>query len=114
LWQTSYSYTSWRKSGAVTHNKTGLLVEPGDHISLAEAIKYLIDHPDLAKQMGELGRARIESEFNMQTIASRYVDLWQKVRGKKIGQSSPSTKKDFAIHREFRLFRTYESRNVDD
>ena len=63
----------------VTHNKTGLLVAPGDHISMAEAIKYLIEHPDIARHMGELGRARIENEFNMQTIASRYIDLWQKV-----------------------------------
>lgn len=63
----------------VVDGETGLLVRPGDSHGLAHAIQYMLEHPEQAVQMGLKGRARIESEFRMETIAARYIDLWQDV-----------------------------------
>lgn len=41
---------------AVAHNKTGLLVPPGDKRALAEAFTKLIESPALRKSMGDAGR----------------------------------------------------------
>jgi glycosyltransferase involved in cell wall biosynthesis len=41
---------------AVVHNKTGLLVPPGDKNALAKAFTDLIIDPDLRKSLGETGR----------------------------------------------------------
>jgi len=43
-------------SDAVAHNKTGLLVPPGDKIALAKAFTDLIENPDLRTSLGEAGR----------------------------------------------------------
>ncbi len=41
---------------AVAHNKTGLLVPPGDKKALAEAFTKLIESPELRTSMGDAGR----------------------------------------------------------
>jgi glycosyltransferase involved in cell wall biosynthesis len=43
-------------SDAVAHNKTGLLVPPGDKIALATAFKDLIENPNLRQSLGDAGR----------------------------------------------------------
>jgi phosphatidylinositol alpha-1,6-mannosyltransferase len=48
---------------AVKHNETGLLVNPSDVNEIAEAIIYLLIHPEIAAQMGKNGRQRIEREL---------------------------------------------------
>ncbi|MCZ6675357.1 MAG: glycosyltransferase family 4 protein [Verrucomicrobia bacterium] len=41
---------------AVVHNKTGLLVPPGNKQALAQAFTDLIENPDQRKELGEAGR----------------------------------------------------------
>lgn len=48
----------------VVHNQTGLLVPHRDVARLAEAIMYLLDHPQERRRMGEAGRLRAEADFN--------------------------------------------------
>jgi phosphatidylinositol alpha-1,6-mannosyltransferase len=48
---------------AVEHTKTGFLVNPLDVNEIANSILYLLMHPEIALQMGEYGRQRIEREF---------------------------------------------------
>ena len=43
-------------SDAVVHNRTGLLVPPGDKEALAQAFTDLIENPDLRNALGEAGR----------------------------------------------------------
>src|SRR5262249_42799713 len=47
---------------------TGLLVEPGDAKQLAEAIVAILGDPAAAREMGRLGRARVESQFQWQNV----------------------------------------------
>ena len=39
----------------------------------------MIDEPATMRQMGEQGRARIEGEFRMETVAARFAELWREV-----------------------------------
>lgn len=49
----------------VVHGQTGLLVPPGDEEALCNALRYLIDRPDLRRLMGQNGRARILEMFSL-------------------------------------------------
>jgi glycosyltransferase involved in cell wall biosynthesis len=48
---------------------TGLLVPMGDAYSLAQALTYLIDHPEVAARMGYQGRERVLAQFTIQRTA---------------------------------------------
>jgi glycosyltransferase involved in cell wall biosynthesis len=58
----------------VDHGRTGLLVPPGDVTALADAIVKLLDDPELAREMGQAGRARIEREFAEAVLGPRLAD----------------------------------------
>ena len=42
----------------------GLLFQPGNSISLARSIEWMLDHSDAAAEMGEKGRAAVVNRFN--------------------------------------------------
>jgi len=64
---------------AVLHEETGLLVAPEDADALADAIKRLIDDPDLGRQYGAAGRLRMQSEFSIDEMADRHMALYESV-----------------------------------
>jgi glycosyltransferase involved in cell wall biosynthesis len=47
-------------SDAVAHNRTGLLVDPFDHVAVAEALTSLLLDPTRGAIMGLAGRRRAE------------------------------------------------------
>ena len=49
----------------VEDGTSGLLVDPADPVSLAEAIDVLLEHPHLRRRFGEEGRAKVEREFDL-------------------------------------------------
>jgi glycosyltransferase involved in cell wall biosynthesis len=63
----------------VVHDRTGLLVEPGDDRALAEAIVRLLKDPRRARAMGHAGRRRVESEFTLDQLARRTEDLYARL-----------------------------------
>lgn len=52
---------------AVTHERTGFLVNEGDFEKMAEYIILLLDNPDLREQLGRNGREKISTEYNIET-----------------------------------------------
>ncbi len=60
----------------VRHGENGLLVPPQNASKLAEAIKHLIDHPDLRHRMGEHGRIMATKAFDIKIVVSRYLELY--------------------------------------
>jgi glycosyltransferase involved in cell wall biosynthesis len=59
--------TRWRGLvDVVADQETGLLVSPGDSSQLADALAWLIEHPDEGKFMGLRGRDRFEQRFTLE------------------------------------------------
>ena len=65
----------------VTDGVSGLLVPERDAGSLADALAYLISHPDLCKEMGQAGRSQVEQKFDSDSLNKKleelYLDLMQ-------------------------------------
>jgi len=59
--------------------KAGLLVEPGSATALAEAIGRLLDQPELRREMGIAGRARVEALFTWRKAAERTVESYREI-----------------------------------
>ncbi|HVM75892.1 MAG TPA: glycosyltransferase family 4 protein [Candidatus Saccharimonadales bacterium] len=51
---------------------TGYLVSHGDVMQLATSLDTLLSSPDLAKQMGERGRERVQQEFKFSIFAKNF------------------------------------------
>jgi len=60
----------------VEHEKTGLLVPPGDAAALAEAILRLAENPEMRRDMGEAGRRRVEHYFGLDSTVRRVEELY--------------------------------------
>jgi glycogen(starch) synthase len=64
---------------SVVHQQTGLLVEPEDSVALAEAIAFLLSHPDIARQMGQAGRSRALDIFSLENFVDSYDRLYRRL-----------------------------------
>jgi glycosyltransferase involved in cell wall biosynthesis len=71
---------------AVLDGITGLLVPPGSPEALANAIRKVLSHLELACKMGSAGKARIREEFSVETMVNdvyqTYEDLLNRHSGK--------------------------------
>ena len=61
---------------AVVDGETGLLVPPGDHYALADALEVLYRDPDKRASMGRAGRARVEQHFSARKMVSETEKLY--------------------------------------
>lgn len=58
--------------------------------ALAEALKTLIESPDLRRTMGAAARQRVLDNFSWQTVISQYVQLWDDLRGLPVDETGLS------------------------
>ena len=63
----------------VEDGTTGLLVPMGDAPKMAEALTYLLDHPEAAAQMGREGRQRVIAQFTIQKTARMVEAVYREV-----------------------------------
>lgn len=68
----------------VIDNKTGLTFEPGDSDDLTSKIKYLINNPHEASELGENGRLLIKEELNSDKHYDKLMEIYQQVAPRKI------------------------------
>ena len=61
------------------HGKTGLTVPPADPESLAAALNHLLDNDNLRRSFGAAARYRARTEFNLETMLSRTMSLYDSV-----------------------------------
>jgi len=60
----------------VSDGSTGFLVPPGDVPAFAERTIRLLRDRELRKRMGEEARRRVERQFRIHDVASRYVEIY--------------------------------------
>ncbi len=52
----------------VLDGETGYIVPPGDPAALADALRAIVDHPEIAHRLGDAGRRRILDDFNVSRL----------------------------------------------
>ena len=57
----------------------GISVDPENVDEMAGAIRYLLDHPDEARQMGENGRRAVKEEFNWGVEEKKLLALYEDI-----------------------------------
>ena len=62
---------------AVIDGKTGILLPPKDSSGFVNALLHLMEHPDLAKKMGENGRKRVEEHFSLKKQVETFESLFE-------------------------------------
>jgi len=69
----------------VADGETGVLVERGDPMALAEAIGRLLENESLRDRMGRAGRERVLRLFSWDRVATATLDLYQGLIARKPG-----------------------------
>ncbi len=64
---------------SVVDGETGYLVPPGDISAFAVATEKLLCDPVLRRDMGQRGRARVETEFSVEQHVTQMLDLFKEV-----------------------------------
>ncbi|HEX5446474.1 MAG TPA: glycosyltransferase [Pirellulales bacterium] len=65
----------------VLSGETGFLVPVGDRAAFARQTKKLLDDAELSRRLGAAGRERILSEFTVERMVARHVDLYRELLG---------------------------------
>lgn len=63
----------------VDSNSCGICVNPNNVNEIVDAIKYLSDNPEIAKQMGDNGRKIIEEKYNWTVEEKKLISLYESV-----------------------------------
>ena len=63
----------------IVNNETGFLIEPNNEILLADALKILIENPEIRAKFGEFGYKRAIKEFTAQTFVSKFEKIFNDI-----------------------------------
>jgi len=67
----------WRE--IIAENECGLLVDPLNPTAIAEAIDYLISHPEEAQRIGRNGRRAVEEQFNWENESKKLIHFYEQI-----------------------------------
>jgi glycosyltransferase involved in cell wall biosynthesis len=71
------NFPVWRE--IIENAKCGLLVDPRKPNQIAEALEYLLTHPQEAEEMGRSGRAHAEKLFSWKSEERTLIDLYRSI-----------------------------------
>jgi glycosyltransferase involved in cell wall biosynthesis len=71
------------QSDIVQENETGFYVPPGDSAAMAEALKRLLNDPELASTMGQNARTVVEGGLNLNTYLNSMAELVREVAARR-------------------------------
>lgn len=69
----------WRE--IVMSNECGVCIDPLDPAAIAEAIDYLVTHPDVASRMGMNGRAAVAARYNWANEEQKMLAFYASITG---------------------------------
>ncbi len=69
------NFPLWKE--IVECNKCGICVDPLEPMEIAKAIKYLMEHPRVRKEMGENGRAAVLEKLNWEKETEKLLALYE-------------------------------------
>lgn len=61
----------------VTDIECGIMVDPHDPEAIAEAMNWMLDHPEEAERMGQRGRQAFEERFTWEREAQRLIEFYE-------------------------------------
>lgn len=61
----------------VIHGETGFLIPPDKPQELEEAIRWMLDHPEERRRMGERGRKRVKDHFVIEDTVASIMDYYK-------------------------------------
>tara|TARA_A100001388_G_scaffold264781_1_gene236363 strand:+ start:5659 stop:6786 length:1128 start_codon:yes stop_codon:yes gene_type:complete len=64
---------------AIINNQTGILVPPRDSLSLAKAIKRLLNDKELCTSMGIKGRINAEKNFDIRKVVESHINIYKRI-----------------------------------
>ncbi|WP_085522135.1 glycosyltransferase family 4 protein [Tuberibacillus sp. Marseille-P3662] len=65
--------------GIVEHNECGICVDPLDPSAIADAIQFILDHPEQAKKMGQNGRHAVTEKYSWEPEFKKLLESYQKI-----------------------------------
>lgn len=68
----------------VEHERTGLLVNPGDVSELSACVRRLLGDHDLRIRLAESGRRRVEANYSAESMGRRYLNLYEQLLGRRL------------------------------
>jgi glycosyltransferase involved in cell wall biosynthesis len=77
---------------AMIPNKTGLVVNPGNYVELADAIVELISNPSKSESMGLFAQKRVIDKFSAEKQAEEHMILYHDILTQIDGEKSVGTK----------------------
>jgi glycosyltransferase involved in cell wall biosynthesis len=72
-------FPRWRE--IVEGSACGLCVDPEDPVAVADAIRWIVDHPQAARKMGENGRRAALTTYTWTTEAAKLTSLYASLLG---------------------------------
>lgn len=63
----------------ITDGEDGFLIPPFNKEVLKEKILYLLKNKDIAKNMGKAGKKKLESQYTMEIMLSKIIDMYNSV-----------------------------------
>lgn len=63
----------------VESNNCGICVDPLNPKEIAEAIRYLVNNPDIARKMGENGRKAVLEKYNWENEAKKLLKVYESI-----------------------------------
>jgi glycosyltransferase involved in cell wall biosynthesis len=71
------NFPLWKE--IIEKNKCGICVDPESPVEIAHAIKYLEDHPDVAKEMGANGKRIVRQKYNWAAEEIKLINFYQRI-----------------------------------
>ncbi|NQV19051.1 MAG: glycosyltransferase [Armatimonadetes bacterium] len=71
------NYQNWEK--LINETNCGLCVDPLNPKEIADAIEYIINNPEIAKQMGKNGRKAVEEKFNWKNEEKKLFKIYKEI-----------------------------------